>query len=239
MLHIVAILVLGVFFSCHKKKTETPPDVGYDYYPTTLGKYIIYNVDSTIYDDFKHDTVYYHYQIKEKLEEQYTDNEGRAAIRMVRYIKKYNPNVPYSAMSWTIKDVWEVNKTQTTAEVVEENVRFVKLAFPVKQDASWNGNARNTNPEWDYQYNYINNKETINGTTFDNVLYVEQKDDKEINQIHREYYIEKYAKGVGLVYREIKDLYSDLSPIPVGVKVEDRIVRGVKYKLTYVTHGYE
>jgi hypothetical protein len=161
----------------------------------------------------------------------------------VRYIKKYNPAVSYDNMSWTIKDVWSYTKTNTRLEVVEEDVRFVKLIFPVKVDATWNGNAQNTLNELQYLYKYTDQKEAVNGTTFDNVLFVEQKDDKSKNAIHREYFIEKYAKYIGLVYREIKDLYSGtptVDPIThLVTPVEQRIDKGVIYKMTYVTHGIE
>ena len=225
-----------------KSKTETPPDVGYDYAPTNIGKYVVYDVDSTIYDDFHHDTIYSKYRIKEQLAEAITDNQGRPAIKLIRYIKKYNPLVSYDNMLWIVKDVWNYTKTKTTLEVVEENVRFTKLAFPAYQNATWGGNANNTMGDWNYIYNYVNNTETINGTSFDNVLYVEQKDDKNKNAIHRQFYIEKYAKNVGLVYREIKDLYSNtVTQNPNGTikPVEQRIEKGVIYKLTYVTHGTE
>lgn len=224
-----------------KKKTEEAPDLGYDYAPEFIGKYIVYDVDSVIYDDNDGDTTYYKYRIKEKYEEAFTDNEGRPAIKLVRYVKNYSPTVSYDNMAWTIKDVWMANKTKTTYEVVEEDVRFVKLSFPIKEDAEWNGNAQNTNSEWLYSYKYFDQKEMINNTTFDNVLYVEQKDDKNKNNIHREFYIEKYAKQVGLVYKEIKDLLSYTVTVgPNGIiPVEDRINKGVKYKMTYVTHGIE
>jgi hypothetical protein len=228
-------------FAC-KKKTESPPDVGYAYAPTTIGKYVIYDVDSTVYDDFKMDTTYSKYRIKEKLEEIYVDNQGRKAIKLIRYIKKYNPLVTYDNIPWTVKDVWNYTKTNTTLEVVEEDVRVTKLAFPINMDAAWNGNANNTMGDWEYKYDYFDNKEAINGTTFDNVLMVVQKDDKSKNAIHREYFIEKYAKNVGLVYREIKDLYSNvvtLNPNGTIKPVEQRIQKGVIYKLTYVTHGSE
>jgi hypothetical protein len=230
-----------VLVSCKKNAPEDPPDVGYDYAPTTLGKYVIYDVDSTVFDDFKMDTTYFKYRIKEKLEEDLIDNEGRPAIKLVRYIKLFNPLVSYDNIAWTIKDVWMFTKTKTTLEVVEEDVRFTKLIFPVKEDASWNGNAHNTIGDWEYGYNYINRKEVINGTMFDNVLYVEQKDDNSKNAIRRQYFIEKYAKGVGLVHREIKDLYSNTIKVLNGavVPVEQRIEKGVIYKQTYVTHGFE
>jgi hypothetical protein len=100
-----------VAFAC-KKKTEDPPDVGYAYAPENIGKYIIYDVDSTIYDDFFNDTIYYKYRIKEKLEEVFTDNQGRKAIKLVRYIKKYNDTVSYDNIAWTVKDVWNYTKQQ-------------------------------------------------------------------------------------------------------------------------------
>ncbi len=234
-------LLFFVTFAC-KKKTEDPPDVGYAYAPENIGKYVIYDVDSTVYDDFKHDTTYFKYRIKEKLEEVFTDNQGRNAIKLVRYIKKYVDSVSYDNISWTVKDVWNYTKTATTLEVVEEDIRFTKLIFPVKEESTWNGNANNTLGEWEYQYSSTDRAETINGTAFDNVLMVTQKDDKNKNAIHREYFVEKYAKEIGLVYREIKDLYSNvvtLNPNGTIKPVEQRITSGVIYKLTYVTHGYE
>jgi hypothetical protein len=200
-------------------------------------------VDSTIYDDFDGDTIYYKYRIKEKLEDHYTDNEGRKVIKLVRYMKKYDSIISYDNMSWEVKDVWNYTKTASTLEVVEEDQRFTKLIFPVKEEAAWDGNAANTIGKWDYTYEYTDKAEVINGVSFNEVLKVVQKDDKLQNAIHRQYYIEKYARGIGLVYREIKDLTSDtptIDPVTHQVTpVETRITKGVIYKLKYVTHGYE
>jgi hypothetical protein len=162
---------------------------------------------------------------------------------LVRYIKKYDPLIAYDNMPWIIKDVWNCIRTATTYEVVEEDIRFTKLVFPVKVDLDWNGNANNTIGKWDYKYVYVDRAEVINNVAFDKVLFVEQKDDKSKNVIHRQYYIEKYANDIGLVYREIKDLYSNvIKTYPNGggvVPVEQRIEKGVIYKQTYVTHGFE
>lgn len=183
------------------------------------------------------------FRIKEKLEEIYTDNQGRNAIKLIRYFKKYNATVSYDNMFWQIKDVWNCIKTNSTYEVVEENVRYIKLAFPIVVNNYWNGNAQNNFETWNYNYNYIDKTETINGHTFDNVLLVEQKDDKLKNVIHRQYYIEKYAKNIGLVYKEIKDLYSNnptINPITNQITpVENRIEKGVIYTQTYISHGTE
>jgi hypothetical protein len=205
-LHITFILVAFIaFLSCKKKKTPVdPPDAGNDYYPTALGKYMVYDVDSIVFDEFTYDSTHYKYQVKEKLEEEYTDAQNRPAIKLVRYIKKYDAAVSYSAMPWTIKDVWQANVTKTNVEVVEENIRFIKLIFPVKESGSWNGNLYNTMEEWEYTYAYIDQPEKFNTLNFDKVLKVTQMHFPTL--ISRKDYLEKYAKGAGLVYREIIDL---------------------------------
>lgn len=232
--YISAALLLIV--SCKKKSTPAESvDLGRDYYPSNIGKYVIYEADSTVYNEFTHLPTNYKYQIKEKIEEQFTDNEGKPALRLMRYIKRYDPNIPYSAMSWTVKDAWQVNVTPTDVEVVEENVRFTKLIFPVKQGSAWNGNAKNTMDEWDYTYLGIDAPQTINSVGFDKALSVEQKNYRTL--ISYQYYLEKYARGVGLVYREITDLYS--GTVVPNVPVENRIEKGTIYKLSVVSYGNE
>ncbi len=232
--YILILFVLVTIASCKKNKVELPPDVGYDYAPTAIGKYVIYDIDSVVFDEFVGGS--YKYRIKEKLEENIIDAQGRPAIKLIRYFKKFDSLVSYDNIAWTLKDVWTCIKTQTTYEVVEEDIRFSKLIFPITIDKTWNGNAYNTLTPWDYKILNTDNAETINSTAFDNVLTIEQKDDKLKNIIHREYYIEKYAKGVGLIYREIKDLHAEIIN---ALPIEKRIKYGIIYKQTYVSHGFE
>ena len=237
-IYILAALALFLVFSCKKKKEPiTKPDLGEAYYPTTIGKYVVYDVDSIVFAEIGYAATSYKYQIKEKIEEEYTDMQGRPALKLVRYIKKFDSIVSYSAMPWTIKDVWQVNVSAKNVEVVEENVRFVKLIFPVKKSVEWNGNSMNTLGEWAYTYTSVDNAETINSNNFENVLCVTQKNFPTF--ISREYYIEKYAKDVGLVYREIIDVKLATvtgTNVPV-LSIPDK--SGIVYKLTVVNYGYE
>lgn len=238
-LFILAVVAMSLAIISCKKKTEpiTKPDLGEAYYPGTIGKYIIYDVDSIVFDEFTFDSTFYKYQIKEKIEEEYTDSQGRPALKLVRYIKKFSATVSYTAMPWTIKDVWQVNITNKSVEIVEENIRFVKLTFPVKENNTWNGNSTNTKEEWEYKYNYTDKTETIGGVPFEKVLFITQKDFPTL--ISREYYVEKYAKDIGLVYREIIDL--DLQSVtsttvpPLSIPQKS----GVIYKSTIVSYGFE
>jgi hypothetical protein len=127
-----------------------------------------------------------------------------------------------------------VNADNKSVQVVESNVRFTKLSFPIQEKAAWNGNANNTLGEQQYTYDYIDRAETINGIKFDNVLLVKQKfyDPK----IAYQYYFEKYAKGYGLVYREINDVVSNtINALPVLKRIES----GVIYRQSFVSTGYE
>lgn len=239
IIELVAILfaISEAVSSCKKKDPEVKSDLGEAYYPPTIGKYIVYDVDSIVFDEFTYDSTFYKYQIKEKIEEEYTDQQGKPALKLVRYIKKYSAATSYSAMPWTIKDVWQVNITTKDVQVVEENVRFVKLIFPVKKSAEWNGNSMNTIGEWTYTYSYIDTPESINSISFPLVLCVTQKNFCTL--ISRDYYIEKYAKDIGLVYREIIDLDFDevvSCSVPVFSIAKKK---GIIYKSIVNTYGYE
>lgn len=212
-------------------------DIGEAYYPSTIGKYVIYEADSTVYDEFTFAAKLYKYQIKEKIEESYTDIQGRPALKLVRYIKKFDSIKPYSAIPWTLKDVWQVNISKTNVEVVEENIRFIKLIFPVKDKISWDGNSTNTLGQWNYIYSYTGNPENVNGINFELVTQVTQKDFPTL--ISREHYVEKYAKDVGLVYRKIVNLklpvVTSLSVAPENIPQKS----GIIYTLKVISHGTE
>jgi hypothetical protein len=195
----------------------------------------VYDVDSIVYTDLPADTFYYKYRIKEKLVDNFTDNQGRPAIRMERYIKMYNPNKSYDSIPYTMKEVWMVNADNRSIQVVESNIRYTKLIFPIELNASWNGNAGNNLGSSNYSYGYIDNAETINSKNLAAVLQVKQKDEKTL--IAKQYYTEKYAKDIGLVYRDIQDIYSNT--VVAGVDIENRIEKGLIYKQTLVSYGYE
>jgi hypothetical protein len=222
--------------ACAKKKVPAGDSIlGLDYYPLTEGRYVIYDVDSTVYNDLQVDTITYKYRIKERLADGFTDNEGQPAIRLERFIKKFNPALPYDSMPWTMKEVWLVNASKESIQVVEGNVRYTKLVFPLRENASWDGNAHNTIGEWLYTLDYLNKNETINTRPLENVLHVTQKDFKTL--ISYQAYSEKYARGVGLVQREITDIYSNT--IVPGTPVENRIEKGLIYKQNLINYGYE
>lgn len=230
------------FPSCKKDKA-TAPNMGYNYFPDQAGRYVIYDVDSFYYDDFNNKTDTFKFQLKEKIHSVFTDNQNRPTLRLERYIKTYSSTTPYSAMLWTLKNVWAENRTATTAEKVEENVRYIKLSFPVKENQKWNGNAQNTLSEWKYEYSFFDQERIIGNIKFDSVLQVTQYDDKFSNLVEHKYYIEKYARNVGLIYKQVVDVESQPpSPMPIGffnTPIMQRVTAGVQYTMTVNSYGIE
>lgn len=190
-----------MFFSCKKDATVAPPDLGYNYYPGTIKSYVIYDVDSIIYNPITGDTSTYKFQIKESMDTLITDNENRPTIKLIRYKKIYSPTIPYSAMTWTLEKVWVANKTATDVEVVEENIRYTKLAFPAKLGLVWNGTAHADTNECDYSYTTFDSPLKLNGNSFAKTLTVLQNLDT--NALIYQNYYEQYARGVGCVYKQI------------------------------------
>lgn len=197
--YILAILLITA--ACNKD-SSLEYDMGYNYYPINTGHWIIYQVDSISWNEFfdsSSDT--FQYQIMEIIESEFIDNEGRTTARIERYKRNSDTN------QWIIKDVWFANLTSSTAEKVEENIRYIKLKFPCKIDYEWNGNAYNELGEQTYTYEYTNDEYSINDLDFDSTVKVIQKN--EMTLISRKYSSEVYAKNVGMIYKSFTNLKTE------------------------------
>ena len=194
--------------------------MGYKYFPVNVGHWVVYSVDSISYDDFTGNIDSFHFQIKEKIESVFYDNEGRETQRLERYKRNSDTS------QWVIKDVWVINLTKATAEKTEENIRLVKLVFPPSKNVEWDGNLYNYNGPQTYKYMSLYSPYSINNITFDSTIIVLQK--QEATLISEKQEIEVYASHVGMVYKK----YVDLTKEPTGV-----ITKGVDYTYTLISFG--
>lgn len=207
---ILSILIMGgVFFSC-KKKTDDTNYTSYDhgYYPLKTGKYITYAVDSIIWDDFKCSVDTHHYQMRYSITDTFTDNQKRFSYIVNVLIRKTDTSI------WNVDHVFYVTDTATRLEVTENNLRFIKLTYPVKDGNTWNGNAYIPSADQDYNYFYNWTYKYVNtGQTFDdgrviynNTVTVTEDNDSlnaPPNYSYRTYAKEAYAYNVGMIYREL------------------------------------
>ncbi len=216
------VFIVGMLAaSCHKDNSDSIPFTGKSYFPLKTGNEIIYQITEITIDKASaiYDTV--SYQIKERVDSLLTDAEGKPAYRLERYQRQD------SSFQWVIKDIWVAQISDLNVQKVEENIRYVKLVFPVEVGQVWDGNVYNDLDPQDYQIISANVPESFNGLSFDSVLTVEQQNEESL--ISKKYAVEKFANGIGLIYKEITDLYSQ-SLIGSGIPIEERVDEGTIYK---------
>jgi hypothetical protein len=207
---IFGFFILLLFFgSCEKDAGQA--DLEYEYYPIAIGHSVTYKVDSIIIDSEagRYDTAQYF--IKEKIVEHFKDEEGRPSYRIKRF-KKRSENAP-----WKVERVWYATRTATELQLVEDNLRFIKLVFPPEENKTWGGhnllNAEVVEEQggqywcyptpfdnWDYEYTTVGTPDTVNGRTYDTTLTVHQKVSG--NLVDSVYFVEKYAKHIGMIYQK-------------------------------------
>lgn len=231
MKYLVIISLFFLLFSCKKESQEPVVNkIDYSYFPLDTGKYILYEVSEIEIDSALnyYDTV--RYQIKSVFESYFTDAEGNKAVRIERY-KRNNPS-----QNWTIADVWQANIANNSAQKVEENIRYVKMVFPVSLNKEWNGNAFNTMDEETYSISNLNQAYSVNGLEFDSVMTITQFYDSTL--LYKYYKSEKYAKNVGMIYKIDMNIESQNITFP-NVPVENRITSGTIYIQKILEYGIE
>jgi hypothetical protein len=163
-----------------------------NYFPVVINDTKEYFVTSIQHTSFGKDTSTYF--LKEILTEDFIDDEGDLAYRMERFWKVD------SLAEYQIKDVWVTKKKMRSAELVEENERFIKMIFPLTHYVFWDGNAYNSRPSQEYVIEGLHDYYTINGFEFDSTVTIMQH--QKSNLIEYEIAKEVYAMDIGLIYKE-------------------------------------
>lgn len=211
---------LVVICSC-KKDTAPAPDLGQTYYPVKPGSWVIYDVDSVYYNLFTDQVETYSFQVMVVTDSLLSDNSGRAMMRKKRYYRE-NANG-----EWQITRIWSAVRTGERVESNEENIKYVRLIFPVRKGKTWNGNAMNSLDPEEYKFGDVHVPASVNGLSFDSTATVIQKADS--NLIEKKYMTEMYAKNVGLVYKHFEDVAVQDTAIDFSRPFEERVNTGVKY----------
>ncbi len=195
-----------------KKQTDSFTVQSYkDYYPLEVGKYIIYRMDSTVFEDFDTRKVVRSYQVKDLVDAEITDNRNRKSFRIRRMLRNLD-----GTGEWRDIATLMATPLSHSLEYIENNQRYIKLTDPVKEYFSWNGNSyinavdeRSYLQFWEYNYQQVGAAYGEGGNTFENTITVahidEQTGDPELypnNFATRDYSREVYAKGVGMVAKD-------------------------------------
>jgi hypothetical protein len=215
----ISLLVITTIslFSCKDKKEEFVTDKLSDYIPLQPGKYITYRLDSLVYTNFGTVAVTRRYQMKHVIDAQITDNLGRPSYRVYTYIRD-----SAGTQAWSASGSYYVTQLANQTEVIDDNMRVIKLHLPIKEGYTWPGNTyladdpylpnydfNNDNDikSWDFTYDVFEPAISYRGKSYSDVFTVVQQDESgnapvtDINAYgFKTLMVEKYSKTIGLVY---------------------------------------
>jgi hypothetical protein len=149
--------------------------------------------------------------VREEIVDTLLDNLGNTLFKVERFTKKD------SISQWEISKVLTQAMYDNQAFRTEDNLKYIPLVFPIRENKSWNGNvfidvfqsiSVNGEPveifkEWSsHRMRNIDSPETIGTFDFENVLSVTASNSSN-NNLEQRLWTEKYVKGIGLVYREL------------------------------------
>lgn len=240
---ILSIIILTI--SCKDKSiTLTSPPLS-DYFPMQAGKSITYRLDSTITTSFGAALTVHSYRVTDSIDAQITDGLGRQAYRIFRLYSDTNGVAPYKPQA----TFQSVPVGTDWVEYLDKNLRFMKLRFPIVDEFTWKGNSfidvtssSNTTfnfyADWNYTYKNTGQPDTVLGVIFPQTVTVMQRDEtiptgtfNPANYQQRNYSIEVYAKGIGLIYKNLLHyIYQPPTPNrPVGYYEDESF--GVKLQI--------
>jgi len=221
--------ILLIISACGDRATLDPEPADesqLEYFPLQIGKYIVYQVDSIVYDfamgggTLRDSSRTF---VKEITADTIRDQSGHLVFTVERHERK-NGTEP-----WVLKSISTAARTATQAIRTEDNFRFLKLIFPLDRRSEWDGNIwidKNREIEiagermrpftnWKYEVDSIDVQVSVGQYAFDSTMLVTEADDKNI--IERRFVRVRYAKHIGVVWREqwiLDSQYCNQSPPP-------------------------
>src|SRR5258705_791206 len=153
-----SLLAVAIFtlFSCNKKE-EYVTDKLSDYIVLTPGKYITYRLDSMVFTNFGRNTEIHKYQVKHVIDALITDNIGRPSYRVYVYIRDSAGLQPWQPAGNT----YFITPLTDKMELIENNLRFIKMHLPIKDAFTWRGNTYLPTDPYGSLYNFSNDNDMV------------------------------------------------------------------------------
>jgi hypothetical protein len=213
---ITGIFLMVLAAACGKKSETLETLTAQDLMPMAKGKFITYRVDSLVSVNGGNQFVTKRYRVRYRVDSLGVDNLNQPMWIINTFI-----NDSLGLGQWVQNGQLAVTVLDKRVEVIENNLRVVKLQLPIKQDFTWRGNsflpdepyaayATSINISlWDFVYTDLDQTERIGTQNIPGVTTVFHIDEStgvpvtdRTKYASQERSFEKYAKGIGLVYRE-------------------------------------
>ena len=200
----------------------------YSYFPLQNGHWSEFEVDSIVHydsDDYTEmDTAIgvFHFFIREEIDSSFIDDENQKTYIIQRFRRDYD------SLPWSFMNVWTATMNPYSAQRVEDNIRFVRLKFPITSQSHWPGNDYNFFNEEEYFYEDLYQPKQYGSLYFDSTLTVIQNDF--ISYINRVYKKEVYGNHAGLLFKEIDSVNTK------NTANGTIILNGLEYKFNIVAY---
>lgn len=243
----LSFFLLSLFCLAASCKEEADPfqaDFGYEYFPLEVGKYLVYEVDSTIYDPTGDTAVFFSKtQVKEEIVDTLSDNLGNLLFKIERFERTAD------SLPWQVTKVFTATIQNDQAIRTEDNLRFIKMPFPPHDGASWDANiyfdpsvvvtVAGESVEmfkgWSSRILDVGLPDTVGILQFPEVTTIRLADEENLIELRRGF--EKYAKGIGLIYRELWILDTQCIEQCVGQTWEEKAEKGFILRQKLVAHN--
>ena len=236
------ILFSFLLGSCGKNETETLPDLAKEYFPLQIGKTLFYDIDTIQFDPqpnapVKIDT--FRWQVKETFVDTFRDVTG-----VLNYKVERSERPRGSSSNYEVRKIFTSALSQNEALRTEDNLKFVKMPRFVGEKTTWDGNVYCDqslvievageriglfSKKWNYGVVTIGKAEKVGTKDFTDIITILAQSDVNI-LTEKRYNLEKYAKGVGLVYKEQQVL--DTQKLDKTIAWEKKAEKGFIVKQT-------
>jgi hypothetical protein len=225
---IICVGTASLFMACSKQTETLNLPALTDYYPLQTGKVFIYRLDSSLIPvSGASELEIKSYHARDSIADTIRDNLGRLSYRVYRSITDTLETQPWQNIA-----SYYITPEDNTIEVMDENnLRFIKLKQPLQNDYSWMGNSyidtrSAASPYqymdgWNYYYQNVAIPYTVLQGTPPNTITILQQDETSPpgdfdpnNYQQRNYSVEVYAYGIGLVYKEFLHRTWQVTPPP-------------------------
>lgn len=196
---------LALFFLSCGREDDVVIKKDNEFFPMSVGVFHIYEVEERQYSPIK-DPEDFEYQLKLAVTDSFRNTAG--GITYVIQRSKKTANEP----SFTYLDTWSARVEASEVVVNEDNVPFVRLAFPLVMGKQWNGNALNNLggeetcsspgvPCDIYTIETVGVPYDFKGETLLETIDVVQNNNMDLI-VKQDVRKEIYARNIGLVFKE-------------------------------------
>jgi len=219
--------------ACNRVEDDFVPPDHLDFFPLEIGRGWIYAVDSTLYDPNGLPPVRTsHRLVRERILDTLHDLSGTVRFRIERAERLHD------SLPWQVTKIYSASRDAARAYRTEENLRFIKLVFPIRESQTWNpipffdaqtevevaGETLEMFKGWSARTVAFPIADTLGAFAFDSAAVVRSADSE--NLIELRFAEERYARGVGLYRRTLRILDTQCIEACQGQSWEEKAERG-------------